>query len=207
MAKAVGIDLGTTNSVVAATMEGGQAEVIPNAEGARTTPSVVAFTDQGERLDERPLIALDAWHEALRDSVPVRTDDRGTDRVRDEREDHDEERTLDDAVAEPRPPRRLDAGGGAAPVVRVALPFDEAVLLADRNPGPAELAELRPKVLGFRPCRQQITSGLGDRALLVVQLEIHQRALGRPSTRSATMFLRISVVPPSIVLPRERISS
>jgi len=50
MPKAVGIDLGTTNSVVAATMEGGQAEVIPNAEGARTTPSVVAFTEDGQRL-------------------------------------------------------------------------------------------------------------------------------------------------------------
>src|SRR3954462_9723648 len=50
MAKAVGIDLGTTNSVVAATMEGGQAEVIPNAEGGRTTPSVVAFTEDGQRL-------------------------------------------------------------------------------------------------------------------------------------------------------------
>src|ERR1700750_1914237 len=50
MARAVGIDLGTTNSVVAATMEGGQAEVIPNAEGGRTTPSVVAFTDDGQRL-------------------------------------------------------------------------------------------------------------------------------------------------------------
>jgi molecular chaperone DnaK len=50
MAKAVGIDLGTTNSVVAATMEGGQAEVIPNAEGTRTTPSVVAFTEDGQRL-------------------------------------------------------------------------------------------------------------------------------------------------------------
>src|ERR1700751_2592750 len=50
MAKAVGIDLGTTNSVVAATMEGGQAEVVPNAEGNRTTPSVVAFTDDGQRL-------------------------------------------------------------------------------------------------------------------------------------------------------------
>ena len=49
MAKAVGIDLGTTNSVIA-TMEGGQPTVIPNAEGSRTTPSVVAFTDQGERL-------------------------------------------------------------------------------------------------------------------------------------------------------------
>jgi molecular chaperone DnaK len=50
MAKAVGIDLGTTNSVAAATMEGGQAEVIPNAEGSRTTPSVVAFTEDGQRL-------------------------------------------------------------------------------------------------------------------------------------------------------------
>src|SRR3954453_6814724 len=50
MAKAVGIDLGTTNSVVAATMEGGKAEVIPNAEGQRTTPSVVAFTEDGQRL-------------------------------------------------------------------------------------------------------------------------------------------------------------
>ncbi|MFG1964619.1 molecular chaperone DnaK [Nonomuraea sp. NPDC049028] len=49
MAKAVGIDLGTTNSVIAAT-EDGQPTVIPNAEGSRTTPSVVAFTDQGERL-------------------------------------------------------------------------------------------------------------------------------------------------------------
>src|ERR1700731_2376818 len=50
MAKAVGIDLGTTNSVVAATMEGGKREVIPNAEGQRVTPSVVAFTDDGQRL-------------------------------------------------------------------------------------------------------------------------------------------------------------
>src|SRR3954451_16574586 len=49
MAKAVGIDLGTTNSVIAA-IEGGQATVIPNAEGSRTTPSVVAFTASGERL-------------------------------------------------------------------------------------------------------------------------------------------------------------
>src|SRR3978361_971955 len=49
MAIAVGIDLGTTNSVIAAT-EAGKNTVIPNAEGARTTPSVVAFTPQGERL-------------------------------------------------------------------------------------------------------------------------------------------------------------
>jgi molecular chaperone DnaK len=49
MAKAVGIDLGTTNSVVAA-MEGNEAVVIPNSEGGRVTPSVVAFTKGGERL-------------------------------------------------------------------------------------------------------------------------------------------------------------
>src|SRR6202162_5040592 len=49
MAVAVGIGLGTTNSVIAAT-QGGQPTVIPNAEGSRTTPSVVAFTPQGERL-------------------------------------------------------------------------------------------------------------------------------------------------------------
>src|SRR5262244_1720989 len=49
MAKAVGIDLGTTNSVVAV-MEGGKPTVIPNAEGSRLTPSVVAFTRTGERL-------------------------------------------------------------------------------------------------------------------------------------------------------------
>ncbi|MGH7759563.1 MAG: molecular chaperone DnaK, partial [Candidatus Dormibacteria bacterium] len=49
MAKTVGIDLGTTNSVVAV-MEGGEPVVIPNAEGGRTTPSVVAFAKSGERL-------------------------------------------------------------------------------------------------------------------------------------------------------------
>jgi molecular chaperone DnaK len=49
MAKTVGIDLGTTNSVVAV-MEAGEPTVIPNAEGGRTTPSVVAFTRSGERL-------------------------------------------------------------------------------------------------------------------------------------------------------------
>ena len=49
MAKAIGIDLGTTNSVVAV-VQGGEPVVIPNQEGTRTTPSVVAFTEKGERL-------------------------------------------------------------------------------------------------------------------------------------------------------------
>ncbi|MGO2607301.1 MAG: Hsp70 family protein, partial [Brachybacterium tyrofermentans] len=49
MSRVVGIDLGTTNSAVAV-LEGGQPTVIANAEGARTTPSVVAFSKQGEVL-------------------------------------------------------------------------------------------------------------------------------------------------------------
>ena len=53
--KVIGIDLGTTNSVVAV-LEGGDPVVIPNSEGGRTTPSVVGFTKDGERLvfDRQP---------------------------------------------------------------------------------------------------------------------------------------------------------
>jgi molecular chaperone DnaK len=51
--KIIGIDLGTTNSCVAV-MEGGQPKVLINSQGARTTPSVIGFTEKGERLVGQP---------------------------------------------------------------------------------------------------------------------------------------------------------
>ncbi len=56
MSKVIGIDLGTTNSCVAI-MDGSQAKVVENAEGARTTPSMVAFSEDGERLVGQPASA------------------------------------------------------------------------------------------------------------------------------------------------------
>ncbi|WP_157844047.1 Hsp70 family protein, partial [Candidatus Liberibacter asiaticus] len=53
MSKVIGIDLGTTNSCVAI-MDGKNVRVIENAEGTRTTPSMVGFTDEGERLVGQP---------------------------------------------------------------------------------------------------------------------------------------------------------
>ena len=53
MSKVIGIDLGTTNSCIAL-MDGKDAKVIENAEGFRTTPSIIGFTDSGERLVGQP---------------------------------------------------------------------------------------------------------------------------------------------------------
>ena len=99
-----------------------------------------------------------------------------------------------------------------------------AVLLGDGDAGPAELAELLPqRVVGAarlgvlahalrRGARaEQLAGGALDVALVVGEPEVHGYATafsrGRPSTRSATMFLSTSVVPPSIELPRARSSS
>src|SRR6185503_13398017 len=70
------------------------------------------------------------------------------------------------------------------------------------DPDPAELLELR---LRRRRVRLQERPGLAPQVLLLRrEREVHQRLRGRPSTRSATMLRRISLVPASIVLPRER---
>ena len=75
MGKIIGIDLGTTNSCVAV-LEGGEPKVIPNSEGANTTPSVAAFTSSGEKLvgqtakrqavtnPEKTVFAVCVWEES-----------------------------------------------------------------------------------------------------------------------------------------------
>ena len=75
MSKVIGIDLGTTNSCVAV-MEGKEPKVIENTEGARTTPSMVAFTESGERLVGQPAKrqGLPACEEAARLTSSPRAD-------------------------------------------------------------------------------------------------------------------------------------
>ena len=82
MARSVGIDLGTTNSCVSV-LEGGEPTVITNAEGARTTPSIVAFAKNGEVLvGDRPisLHALRPWAFSPKGARDVSPDFRGPER-------------------------------------------------------------------------------------------------------------------------------
>ena len=72
MSKVLGIDLGTTNSCMSV-MEGGEPVVVPNAEGGRTTPSIVAFTKTGERLVGQAANDPSIQRE-IRESVRVRND-------------------------------------------------------------------------------------------------------------------------------------
>ena len=71
MGKVIGIDLGTTNSCVAV-MDGKNPKVIENAEGMRTTPSIVAFTDDGERLVGQPAPATVICPPCYRRAIPVK---------------------------------------------------------------------------------------------------------------------------------------
>jgi molecular chaperone DnaK len=75
MSKIIGIDLGTTNSVVSV-MEGGAPKVLINSSGNRITPSVVAFTDKGERLVGQPAKHQQAERERIDESNHKRTDAR-----------------------------------------------------------------------------------------------------------------------------------
>ena len=132
------------------------------------------------------------------------------------------QRQADDGVGEERRGRErvahlLEEHGQLDDPEALAAP-----LLGQRQPGPAELGHLPPAggvgavvaggdlphPLRFEAGGEEVVGGLLDRLLLVGEVEVHgvrsYRILGRPSTRSAMMFLRMSVVPPSIELARER---
>ena len=108
MAKVIGIDLGTTNSCVAV-MEGGKPKVIENSEGARTTPSIVAYSDDGEILEqqhrERDCLPARALPPAQRHDGP------GQDQPR-----HDEAR--EQVVGPDHPERVRDVGVEPVPAAR-----------------------------------------------------------------------------------------
>ena len=90
----------------------------------------------------------------------------------------------------------------AAELLEEHRSVEEREVVALQDPDPAELGELLHR---RRRCRLEERARLAAKVVLLGrEREVHQRLLGRPSTRSATMLRRISLVPASIVLPRER---
>ena len=170
--------------------DGGRRTRIP--QRGRATQSAL-----GERPQKALALLVGAAQRQRQAGNRVREQRRGGQRVAHLLEEH---RQLDDAEPLPTP------------------------LLGERQPGPAELGHLVPvglleavlalgqlaNPLGLVARGEEVMRGRLDRLLLVGEIEVHgqlqnrQRIFGRPSTRSAMMFLRMSVVPPSIELARER---